>query len=67
VFDDGVLRLHHVGRGGTEFKSLMATIMMFAHCILAFQEHANTAQVVELVLEYNKAHFEFYPLQWNDV
>jgi hypothetical protein len=34
-----------------EFKSGLASIIMIAHFILADQEHVNTVQVVEMVLE----------------
>jgi hypothetical protein len=43
-FHDGVLRLHHVGRGLGEFKSWLASIIIIiAHFSLAYQEHVNTA------------------------
>ena len=51
VFDDGVLRLHHLGRGCREFKSGLASIMKITLFSPADQEHVNTAEVVELVLE----------------
>ena len=38
AFGDGVLRLHHVGRGCREFNSGLASIIMIAHFILADQE-----------------------------
>ena len=51
VFCDGVLRPHHLGRGCREFRSGLASIMKFTPFSPADQEHVNTAQVVELVLE----------------
>jgi len=51
VFGDGVLRPHHLCRGCTEFRSGLAAIMKIIPFSLAYQEHANTVQVVELVLE----------------
>jgi hypothetical protein len=51
VFGDGVLEPHHLGRGCREFKCGLASIMMIAPFSPADQEHVNTAQVVELVLE----------------
>ena len=51
VFVDAVLRPHHLGRGCREFKSGLASIMKMASFSPAEQEHWNTAQVVELVLE----------------
>jgi len=51
VFGDGVLRLHHLWRGCTEFGSGLASIMIIAPLSPTDQENVNTAQVVELVLE----------------
>jgi hypothetical protein len=51
VFGDGVLRPHHLGRGCREFKSGLASIMKITPFSPAHQEHVNTGQVVELVLE----------------
>ena len=51
VFGEGVLRPHHFGRGCREFKSGLAFIMKITPFSLADQEHVNTVQVVELVLE----------------
>jgi hypothetical protein len=51
VFGDGVLIPHCVGRGCTEFKSGLASIMMIAPFSPADREQVNTAQVVELVLK----------------
>ena len=51
VFGDGVLRLHHLGRGCREFKSGLASIMKITPFIPADQEHLNTVQVVDPVLE----------------
>jgi len=51
VFGDGVLRPHHLRRGWREFKSGLASIMKITPFNLADQEHVNTVQVVELVLE----------------
>ena len=51
VFGDGVLRLHHLGRGCREFKSGLASIMKITPFSMADQEHLNTVQVVEPVLE----------------
>jgi len=48
VFGDGVLR---PGRGCREFKSGLASIMKIKPFSPADQEHVNTVQVVELVLE----------------
>ena len=56
VFGDGVLRLHHLGRGCREFNSGLASIIMIAHFRLADQEHVNTVQVVELVLTKPSRH-----------
>jgi len=50
VFGDALLRPHNLGRGCREFKSGLASIMI-TPLSLAEQEHWNTAQVVELVLE----------------
>ena len=50
VFGDGVLRLHHLGRGCREFKSGLASIMKITPFSLA-DEHVNTVQVVEVVLD----------------
>ena len=43
VFGDGVLRLHHLGRGCREFNVKITPF------ILADQEYVNTVQVVGLV------------------
>ena len=51
VFGGGVLRLHNLGKGCREFKSGLASIMKITPFNLADQEHVNTVQVVELVLE----------------
>ena len=51
VFGDGVLRMDHLWRGYTEFRSGLASIMMIAPLSSADQENVNTVQVVELVLE----------------
>jgi len=51
VFGDGVLRPLHLWRGCREFRSGLASIMMIAPLSPADQEHVNTAEVVELVLE----------------
>jgi hypothetical protein len=51
VFGDGILRLHRLGRGCREFNSGMASIMKITPFSPADQEHVNTVQVVELVLE----------------
>ena len=51
VFGDGVLRMHHLWRGCTEFRSGLASIMMIAPLSPADQKNVITAQVVELVLE----------------
>jgi len=51
VFGDGVLKPQHLWRECTEFKSGLASIMIIAPLSPADQENANTAQVVELVLE----------------
>jgi len=64
MFENIVLRLHHLGRGCREFKSGLAFIMKITPFSLADEEHANTAQLVELVLENQ---FDIYPLHWSDV
>jgi len=51
VFGDGVLRPHHLGRGCREFKSGLTSIMKIKPFSPADQEHVNTVQVLELVLE----------------
>jgi len=51
VFGDGVLRLHHLGRGCREFKCGLASIMKITPFSPADEEHVNTVQVVEIVLE----------------
>jgi hypothetical protein len=51
VFGDGVLRLHHLGRGCREFKIELTSIMKITPFSPANQEHVNTVQVMELVLE----------------
>jgi len=51
VFGDGVLSLHHLGRGCIEFKCRLASIMKITPFSLADEEYVNTVQVVELVLE----------------
>ena len=51
AFGDGVLRLHHLGRGCREFKSGLASIMKITPFKPADQEHVNRVQVVELVLK----------------
>jgi len=51
VFGDGVLRLHHLRRGCRELKSGFAFIMKITPFSPADQEHVNTVQVVELILE----------------
>ena len=51
VFGDGVLRLHHLGRGCREFNSGLASIMKITPFILADQEHVNTVHVVGLVMK----------------
>ena len=51
VFGDGVLRLHHLVRGCREFKCGLASIMKITLFSPADQEHVNTAEVVEQVLE----------------
>ena len=51
VFGDGVLRPLHLGRKCIEFKSGLAFIMKVTPFSPADQEHVNTVQVVELVLE----------------
>jgi hypothetical protein len=54
VFGDGVLRLHHAGRGCREFKGGLASIMKITPFSTADQEHVNTAQVIELLLGNNQ-------------
>jgi len=54
VVGDGVLRLHHLGRRCREFRSGLASIMKITPFSPAHQEHVNTVQVVELVLENHK-------------
>ena len=51
VFGDGVLSLHHLGRGCREFKCGLASIMKITPFSPADEENVNTVQVVELVLE----------------
>ena len=51
VFGNGLLRLHPLGKECREFKSGLASIMKITPFSLTDQEHVNTAQVVELVLE----------------
>jgi hypothetical protein len=51
VFCNGVLRPHHFGKGLSEFKSGLASIMKITPFRLADHENVKTAQVVELVLE----------------
>ena len=50
MFGDGVLRLHHLGRGCREFKSGLVSIMNITTSSLADQELVNTVQVLELIL-----------------
>ena len=66
VFVDGVLRLHHLGRGCREFKNGLASIMKITPFSPADQEHVNTEQVVELVLEHHQD-TKIYPLHWSDL
>jgi len=56
VFGDAVLILHHLGRGCREFKSGLASIMKITRLSPADQEHWNTAQVAELLLEEPSRH-----------
>ena len=56
VFGDGVLRPHHLGRGCREFKGGLAIIMKITPFSLSDQEHVNTVQVLELVLEKPSRH-----------
>jgi len=58
-FGDGVLRLHHLGRGCREFNSGLASIMKTTPFILADQEHVNTVQVVGLVLKNHQDNSRF--------
>ena len=52
VFGDSVLRLHHVGRGCREFKSLLASIIMIDISSRQIKnKRVNTSQVVKMVLE----------------
>jgi hypothetical protein len=52
VFGDGVLRLCHLGKGCREFKSGLASIMKITPFSVVDQEHVNTVQVVELILDH---------------
>jgi len=54
AFGECVLRPHHLGRGCTEFKSGLVSIMKVITFSLADQELVITAQVVELILENNR-------------
>jgi len=58
VFGDGVLRTHHLGRGGREFKSGLASIMKVTPFSPTDQERVNTAQMVDLVLENHQDTFQ---------
>jgi hypothetical protein len=58
MFGDGVMKLHHVGRGCGDVKSRLASIMKITPFSLADQEQVNTAQSVELVLENNQDTFQ---------
>jgi len=51
VFGDGVLRPHRLGRDCREFKSELASIMKITPFSQADQEHVNTVQILEVVLE----------------
>ena len=51
VFGDGLLWPHHLGKGCREFKSGLASIIKITPFRLAYQEHVNIVQVVELVLK----------------
>jgi hypothetical protein len=51
LFGDGVLGPHHLGRGCTEFKSGLASIMKITPFRLVDEELVNTMQVVELILK----------------
>jgi len=67
VFGDGVLRLHHLGRGCKDFKSGLASIMKITPSSPADQEHVNTVQVVELFWKTIKTQFKMCPLHWSDL
>ena len=67
MFGDVVLRPNHLGRGCREFRSELVSIMKITPFSLADQQHVNTAQMLELVLENQQTQFKNYPLQWSDL
>ena len=66
VYGEGVLRPHNLGRGCREFMSGLASITKITTFSLADQEHVNTVQMVELVLENHQDTIQdlFIALEW---